>query len=137
MTHEAQPRLHPGPLAIELRVRIGRARMGRVGALLAPEVRVGIAAALRRGGIVWPLLRSEALYRGPGLHERAVHTEMVAREEPLDPGPGPGSRTGSAPQARPPEAGPGSSRRSSGPTPDRPSRAQRTTETEDRARSAP
>ena len=50
MAHEAQLRLLAGPLAIEPRVRVGGRRMGRVRALLAPEVRLRVAPAARAGG---------------------------------------------------------------------------------------
>ena len=43
MSHEAQLGLLARALAIEPRVRIGGRGMGRVRALLAPEVRLGIA----------------------------------------------------------------------------------------------
>src|SRR5512146_393470 len=85
MADEAQLRLHSRPLAIESRIRVGRAAMRLVAALLAPEIRRGIAPALGALAIiVRRIFRPEALHRSPGFDQRAIDREMLARQQPLD-----------------------------------------------------
>ena len=55
--------------------------MGRVRALLALEVSLAVAPRPRRR--VAAILAAEALEAGPGLEQRAVHREVLARQQPL------------------------------------------------------
>src|SRR3954447_21233229 len=67
VAHEAELSFHPVALAIEPRVRISRAGMGLVRALLAAEVDLGIAPLWRLGRIgTSAILGLEALHRGQG-----------------------------------------------------------------------
>src|SRR5215216_1968192 len=84
--HEAQFGFLALALAIEPRVRIGGRGMGRVRALLASEVRLGIAPSVCRRCIraapriiAAGVLGLEALHRSPGLNQRAVDREVVRR----------------------------------------------------------
>src|SRR3954452_12040838 len=83
VAHKAELGLHPVALAIEPRVRISRADMGLVRALLAAEVDLGIAP-LRGIGLIGTgaILGLEALHRSPGLNQRAINREVLIREQP-------------------------------------------------------
>src|SRR5271163_3724013 len=59
-------------LAVEPAVRIGRARMGLVAALLLMKVRAVAAVAA--------VLGAEALVRSPGFNQRAIHRKMFVRQ---------------------------------------------------------
>ena len=65
----------------EARVRIGRALMGRIRALLALEVDHAGTVASVLGRLT--VLALEALERGPGIDQRAVDGEMIGREQTL------------------------------------------------------
>src|SRR5215470_20204895 len=81
MADEAQLRLHPRPLAIEPGIRVGRAAMRLVAALLALEIRCGVAPAACAVAIaVGRLFRLEDLHQSPGLDQRAIDREMLARQ---------------------------------------------------------
>ena len=73
-------------LAVEPRVRVSGAGVGRVRALLALEVPLAVAPRPRR--LVTAVLAAEALQAGPGLEQRAVHREVLARQQPLHLGQG-------------------------------------------------
>src|SRR6201997_2733779 len=77
MPDEAQLRLLAFTLAIEPGVRIGGRSMGVVRAFLAMEVRFGIAPAALRRWLARVALGLDALHRGPGLDERAIHREVI------------------------------------------------------------
>ena len=83
--HEAELRLLASALAVEPRVRVGGRGMGRVGARLAPEVRLRIAPARGRR-LIRTLLGPEALHRGPCLDQGAVNREVLGGQQALDPG---------------------------------------------------
>src|SRR5262249_27003340 len=86
MTDEAQLRLHARPLAVEPGIRIGRAAMRLVAALLSLEIRRGVAPAARAVPIaaVPRIFRLEPLHRSPGFNQSAIDREMLARQQPLD-----------------------------------------------------
>jgi hypothetical protein len=69
-------------VAIEPGVRIGRALVSLVGALLGPEVPCAIATTSRRAAAA--ILRTEALHRSPRLEQRPVHRKVLVGEHPLD-----------------------------------------------------
>src|SRR5690606_31864407 len=77
------------PLAVEHGVGIGRAGVGLVRALLAPEIRRLLAAAagarVAAAAGVLVLLRPEALHRRPSVDQRPVDAEMLAGQQPLHP----------------------------------------------------
>ena len=84
MADEAKLRLHPRPLAVQPGVRVGCAAMCLVGALLAPEIGWRVASAA--SAIATDrLLRLEALHRSPRFDQRAIHREVLARQQSLDP----------------------------------------------------
>jgi hypothetical protein len=66
--HVAQLRLPARRLTIEPAVRVGRARMSIVAALLHVPCRAVVVAAV---------LGPEALVRGPGFDQRAVHRKVL------------------------------------------------------------
>lgn len=72
MAHEAELGFATVRLAIELGLRVGRALVGIVLALLAVEV--GAIAVL-------VVLRLEALVRSPGFDERAIDREVFVRKQ--------------------------------------------------------
>jgi hypothetical protein len=85
--HQRMPHVAElGRLAVALlvkpRVRIRQAAVCLVRALLLVEVPLGIAAR-SRAVIVAAILAPEALDRRPGLQQRAVHREVIARQQPL------------------------------------------------------
>ena len=82
MAHEAQPALLAGALAIEPGIRIGGRGMGLVRARLLAEVAFAVAARSRR--LARAVFRPEALHARPGLDQRAIDGNVVARQEPLD-----------------------------------------------------
>lgn len=84
MPHVAEPGWLTIALAVEASLRIGRARVGLVGTFLAMEVALRIAP-WTIAVLVVPILTPEALERRPGLDQRPVHREMVARQQPLYP----------------------------------------------------
>src|ERR1700746_1173897 len=75
MTHVAELRLPPRRLAVKTALRIARARMGVVPALLFGEVRAIAAAAA--------ILGTKALLRGPGLDQGSIDREMFVRQKRL------------------------------------------------------
>src|SRR3954465_12237226 len=83
MPHERQLGFLAAALAVEPGIRVGGRGMGVVAALLAVEVLLAIAPAIRRRARA--VLRPEALDAGPGFEERAVYREMLGREQRLDP----------------------------------------------------
>ncbi len=72
MAQIAQPGFAARRLAIEPAVGIAGAGMGVILALLAAEIRAIAAVAA--------ILGAEALMRGPGLDQRAIHREMLVRQ---------------------------------------------------------
>ena len=80
--HERQLGLLAAPLAVEPGIGVGGRGVGLVAARLAMEVLLAVATRVGRwGGAV---LRPEALGAGPGFQQRAVHREMLGREQRLD-----------------------------------------------------
>ena len=77
---EAELRLHAGALAVEPRVGVGGRGVGLVRPPLAAEVAVAVPPAGRR--LAGAVLRPEALHAGPGLDQRAVDAEVLARQQP-------------------------------------------------------
>src|SRR4029450_7770715 len=75
--HEAQPALAAVGLAVEPRVGIGGRGVALVRALLLAEVALAVAPRPRRRARA--VLRPEALHRRPGLDQRAVDREVLAR----------------------------------------------------------
>ena len=73
-----------GGLAVEPAARVGGAFMGVVGAGLTAEIHLAVAARPRRRGRF--VLAPEALHRGAGLDEGAIHTEVLAAGQTLAPG---------------------------------------------------
>src|SRR5258707_14257830 len=57
--------------------------MGVVRALLAMEVRFGIAPPALRRRLAKAVLRLDALHRGPGFDQRAIDREVIARQKLL------------------------------------------------------
>jgi hypothetical protein len=57
--------------------------MGVVRAFLAMEVRFGIAPAALSRRLARAVLRLDALHRGPGLDQRAIDREVIARQKPF------------------------------------------------------
>src|SRR5262249_12488629 len=85
MADETQLRLHSRPFAVEPGIRVGRAAMRLVAALLSLEIRRGVAPAVRAVPItVRRIFRLEALHRSPRLDQRAIDRKMLARQQPLD-----------------------------------------------------
>ena len=105
MAHEAELGLLAGAFAEQLGIRIGYGGMRVVAALLTAEVLLAVAL-----GVGWrarAVLVPEAFDAGPGLQQRAVHREVLGREQDADPGL-PARWRGSGPPPRPPAAGRGS-----------------------------
>ena len=75
MSWKRQLRLVASILARQTRLRVGCRDVGDVGAALAVEVDVGIAALTGWGDV--PIPRFEALDRSPALKQRPVHGEVV------------------------------------------------------------
>ncbi len=86
MADEAKLGLHPWPLAVQPGVRVGCAAMCPVGALLAPEIGRRVTPAAPRATCIRRLIGLEALHRCPRLDQRAIHREVIARQQPFDPG---------------------------------------------------
>ena len=82
MAHEAELSGLAIPFAIELCVGIGRALMSIVGAYLAVEVALRVAAGTV-SVVVPAILLAEALDRSPGVDQRPVDREMIAGKKPL------------------------------------------------------
>ena len=82
MSHVAQLGGLPGRLLVQPGVGIGGRGVRLVAALLA--VKIALAVATRRRRLAAAVLRTEALHRRPGLDQRAVHREMLGREQRLD-----------------------------------------------------
>ena len=99
----------------------------------SPARRCAPVRAARRRAV----LRPEALRAGPGLEQRAVHREVLARQQPLHlrqrPARRPGSVGGDLARQQPVAV---LGERASHPRPDRPRRARRTSGTAGRTRSA-
>jgi hypothetical protein len=83
MPDEAQLRLLAFTLAVEPGIGIGGRSMGVVRALLAMEVRFGIAPPALRRRLARAVLRLDALHRGPGFDQRAIDREVIARQKLL------------------------------------------------------
>ena len=82
MRPEAEPRLFARALAHQFRLGIRGAFVGGIRARLAAEIDRGVARIIRRVGVVGaPGLK--ALKTGPGLDQRAVHGEVLIREQPF------------------------------------------------------
>src|SRR6201997_5866707 len=79
MPDKAQLRLLAFTLAVEPGIRIGGRSMGVVRASLAMEVRFAIAPAALSRRLARAVLRLDALHRGPGLDQRAIDREVIAR----------------------------------------------------------
>src|SRR5262249_51382540 len=86
MPDEAQFCLHARPLPIKPGIGVGRAAMGFIGPLLAPEVSRRVAAAASRSTVCRPVLWLETLHRGPGLDHRTDNRKMPASKQPPAPG---------------------------------------------------
>ena len=82
VAHEAQLRFLARSFAEQPGVGIGGRGMRVVAAPLAMEV--ALAVAPRAGRVARAVLRPEALQAGPGLQQRAVDREVLARQQPLD-----------------------------------------------------
>src|ERR1041385_8923226 len=76
MPHVAKPGLAPVGLAIQPGLRVRGALMRVILARLAAKL-----PAIAR---ISAILRPEALVRGPGLDQRAVHREMLIRQQRPD-----------------------------------------------------
>ena len=63
-------------------IRVGDRDVCLVTALLTVKVTLTVAALRRR--VAAAILRTEALDRRPRLYQRAIHREMLAREQRLD-----------------------------------------------------
>ena len=63
------------------RLGVGGRLMGIVAALLAMKVNRGIAGVIRRLLTTIPVLALEAFVAGPGLDQRAVDREVLARQQ--------------------------------------------------------
>ncbi len=85
MSHEAQRGPDAGAFLVELRRRVRRRGVRVVGAPLAPEVYLDVAAAVTGWGWRAIVFRPHALHRRPGLNQRAVDAEVVVRQKPLHP----------------------------------------------------
>ena len=72
VAHVAEPGRLTVALLVEPRLRISGALMGLVGSLLLMEATLGVAARAL-GVVVAAVLAAEALQRGPGLDQCAVH----------------------------------------------------------------
>ena len=83
MPHVAKLGRLPVPLLVKPGFRVGRALVRLVGTLLLVEVALGVAA-WTLAVVVASILPAEALERGPRLDQRAVHREVIARQQPLD-----------------------------------------------------
>src|SRR6516165_5288312 len=83
MPDEAQLRLLAFTLAVEPGIGIGGRSMGVVRAFLAVEVRFGIAPAAVRWRLARAILGLDALHRGPGLDQRTIDREVIARQKLL------------------------------------------------------
>ena len=81
MPDVAELRRLAASLPVEPRIRIGGAGMGRIRALLALEVLLPVPPRPRR--LVPAILAPEALLARPGLDQRPVHREVLARQQPF------------------------------------------------------
>src|SRR3954469_6184600 len=82
MPYETELCLLAPPLAVEPRVGVGGRGVRVVAAFLAVKVLLTVAA--RIGRWAGAVLRPEALGAGPRLQQRAVHREMLVRQQRLD-----------------------------------------------------
>lgn len=83
--HVAQPGAGTWALAIQARVRIGGRGMGIVAAPGAAKIDFAIATALTVGWLIGLDLRlgTKALHAAPCLDQRAIHREMLGRQQAL------------------------------------------------------
>ncbi len=84
--HERQLCFLAAAIAVQPCIGTGSGGGGVVAAALAVEVALAVAARARCAARPVPGL--EAFWTAPGLDQRAVHREMLARQQPLDPGMG-------------------------------------------------
>src|SRR6476659_4199854 len=87
MTDEAKLRLLAFALAVEPGIGIGGRSMAIVRALLAMEVRFGIAPAALCRRLARAVLRLDTLHRGPGFDQRTIDREVIARQKLIHLGP--------------------------------------------------
>src|SRR5437773_9701623 len=80
VTHEVELRFLPA-LGHQARIRVRRRLVGIVASLLPVEIHGGIPWIIRRLLLVRSILPLEALQAGPGLHQRSVHREVLARQK--------------------------------------------------------
>ena len=97
----------PLPLRVQLGLGIGGGGVRLIAALLAVEIALAVAAGRRR--LARAILGPEALHRGPRRDLRAVHREVLVRQQARAPPCGPEARPETCAQPRPPAAGRGSS----------------------------
>lgn len=81
MPHITEPRRLPVALLVEPRLRVARALVCVVGALLLMKAALSVAPRSIRAVVV-PVLAAEALDRSPGLDQRPVHREVIRRQKP-------------------------------------------------------
>src|SRR6478736_4363149 len=68
-------------LTVEPGIGIGGRSMAIVRALLAMEVRFGIAPAALCRRLARAVLRLDTLHRGPGFDQRTIDREVIARQK--------------------------------------------------------
>src|SRR5947207_7313119 len=83
MSHVAELCLLAGSLAKQAGIRIRSRRMRVILTFLAMEIALGIAPSARRRRNA-TILRDETLHAGPGLDQRAVDREVLARQQLAD-----------------------------------------------------
>src|SRR6516164_3329976 len=137
MPDEAQLRLLAFILAVEPGIGIGGRSMGVVCAFLAMEVRFGIAPAALSRRLARAVLGLDALHRGPGLNQRAINREVIARQKLLHLGLRQHRGQELSPRCRLPAAGRGFSRTPNGPRLRRQRRFRQTSGTAGRIPAAP
>ncbi len=77
---EAEPGRRALRFAGKHRFRVRRRPVGPIRALLSSKVHLHVPASRANGRVLF-ILGPEALHRGPGLKERAVHGEVILREK--------------------------------------------------------
>jgi hypothetical protein len=83
VAHERELGFLAAALAVEPRVRVRARGVGVVRPALAMKIPLAVPAGTGRRART--VLRLEALRAGPGFDERAVHREVLARQQPLHP----------------------------------------------------
>ena len=81
MSHEGESGLSSRAFACQHRLRIRRGRVGVVDTPLSLKVHGGVPPTILRW-VTTAILRSKALHGSPGLEQRAIHREVVVRQQP-------------------------------------------------------